>query len=214
MRRWRAPATSASRSISICPSARSCSKATAPSTASSAPERLEAHRLIEEFMILANVAAAETLEKARVPLIYRVHDEPALEKRACAARIPRHARHPLRQGRRACAPKPSTACSPGEGPRRRAAGQRSGAAQPGAGRIRRRELRPFRPQPAPLRPFHLADPPLCRPDRASRADPRAQARRRRPARERRSRSSSPKSPPRFPPPSAAPWWPSARPTTG
>ncbi len=45
-----------------------------------APERLEAHRLIEEFMILANVAAAETLEKARVPLVYRVHDEPALEK--------------------------------------------------------------------------------------------------------------------------------------
>ena len=40
------------------------------------PERLGAHRLIEEFMILANVAAAETLEKARVPLIYRVHDEP------------------------------------------------------------------------------------------------------------------------------------------
>ena len=44
------------------------------------PERLDAHRLIEEFMILANVAAAETLERARVPLIYRVHDEPALEK--------------------------------------------------------------------------------------------------------------------------------------
>ncbi len=31
-------------------------------------------------MILANVAAAETLEAARVPLIYRVHDEPSLEK--------------------------------------------------------------------------------------------------------------------------------------
>ncbi|MGN6569881.1 MAG: ribonuclease R [Pseudolabrys sp.] len=44
------------------------------------PERLEAHRLIEEFMILANVAAAETLERAHVPLIYRVHDEPSLEK--------------------------------------------------------------------------------------------------------------------------------------
>jgi ribonuclease R len=44
------------------------------------PERLESHRLIEEFMILANVAAAETLEGARVPLIYRVHDEPSLEK--------------------------------------------------------------------------------------------------------------------------------------
>jgi ribonuclease R len=44
------------------------------------PERLDAHKLIEEFMILANVAAAETLEKARTPLIYRVHDEPSLEK--------------------------------------------------------------------------------------------------------------------------------------
>jgi len=44
------------------------------------PERLEAHRLIEEFMILANVAAAETAERGRVPLIYRVHDEPSLEK--------------------------------------------------------------------------------------------------------------------------------------
>ncbi len=31
-------------------------------------------------MILANVAAAETLERASVPLIYRVHDEPSLEK--------------------------------------------------------------------------------------------------------------------------------------
>jgi ribonuclease R len=44
------------------------------------PERLDAHRLIEEFMILANVAAAETLERARTPLIYRVHDEPSMEK--------------------------------------------------------------------------------------------------------------------------------------
>ena len=44
------------------------------------PERLDAHRLIEEFMILANVAAAETLEKKALPLIYRVHDEPSVEK--------------------------------------------------------------------------------------------------------------------------------------
>jgi ribonuclease R len=44
------------------------------------PERLDAHRLIEEFMILANVAAAETLERARVPLIYRDHDEPDPER--------------------------------------------------------------------------------------------------------------------------------------
>src|SRR4029453_6179742 len=42
--------------------------------------RLESMRLIEEFMIMANVAAAETLEKAKMPLIYRVHEEPSKEK--------------------------------------------------------------------------------------------------------------------------------------
>src|SRR4029077_18968069 len=36
--------------------------------------------LIEGCMIVANVAAAETLERAHVPLIYRVHDEPDLER--------------------------------------------------------------------------------------------------------------------------------------
>ncbi|WP_394801967.1 ribonuclease R [Rhizobium halophilum] len=44
------------------------------------PERLDAHKLIEEMMIQANVAAAETLEKKRQPLVYRVHDAPALSK--------------------------------------------------------------------------------------------------------------------------------------
>ncbi len=43
-------------------------------------ERLESMRLIEEFMVLANVAAAETLEKTRMALIYRVHEEPSKEK--------------------------------------------------------------------------------------------------------------------------------------
>jgi len=43
-------------------------------------ERLEAMRLIEEFMIQANVAAAETLEKHRLPPIYRNHDAPSKEK--------------------------------------------------------------------------------------------------------------------------------------
>ncbi len=44
------------------------------------PPRLDAHRLIEEFMIQANVAAAEELEKRKVPLLYRVHDNPTQEK--------------------------------------------------------------------------------------------------------------------------------------
>lgn len=38
--------------------------------------RLDSHRLIEEFMIAANVAAAEALEKRHQPCMYRVHDAP------------------------------------------------------------------------------------------------------------------------------------------
>lgn len=41
---------------------------------------LEAHRLVEEMMIQANVSAAETLEQKKTPLIYRVHDAPSQEK--------------------------------------------------------------------------------------------------------------------------------------
>ena len=43
-------------------------------------ERLESMKLIEEFMVLANVAAAEALEQRRTPLIYRIHDRPSQEK--------------------------------------------------------------------------------------------------------------------------------------
>jgi len=43
-------------------------------------ERYDSHKLIEEFMILANVAAAEALEAKRASCIYRVHDQPASER--------------------------------------------------------------------------------------------------------------------------------------
>lgn len=50
--------------------------------------RLDAHKLIEEFMILANVAAASALEKkngrqkslGETPCVYRIHDKPSFEK--------------------------------------------------------------------------------------------------------------------------------------
>jgi len=45
-------------------------------------ERFDAHRLIEEMMIQANVCAAETCEEKRVPVIYRIHDAPDPEKLA------------------------------------------------------------------------------------------------------------------------------------
>ncbi len=44
------------------------------------PDRLDAHRLIEEFMVLANVAAAEELTRLKHPLLFRVHEEPSVEK--------------------------------------------------------------------------------------------------------------------------------------
>ncbi len=43
-------------------------------------DRLDAHRLIEEFMVLANVAAAEELQRLKQPLLYRVHEEPSQDK--------------------------------------------------------------------------------------------------------------------------------------
>ncbi|MEO1658821.1 MAG: ribonuclease R [Pseudomonadota bacterium] len=43
-------------------------------------DRLDAHRLIEEFMVLANVCAAETLEERERTCVYRVHDRPDPER--------------------------------------------------------------------------------------------------------------------------------------
>ncbi|MCW6531786.1 VacB/RNase II family 3'-5' exoribonuclease [Sphingomonas sp. MMSM20] len=43
-------------------------------------ERLDAHRLIEDYMVAANVAAARALEAKKAPVMYRVHEPPAREK--------------------------------------------------------------------------------------------------------------------------------------
>ena len=43
-------------------------------------ERLDAHRLIEDYMIAANVAAAKALEAKVAPVVYRVHEPPSREK--------------------------------------------------------------------------------------------------------------------------------------
>lgn len=43
-------------------------------------ERLDAHRLIEDYMIAANVAAAKALEAKKSPVMYRIHEPPSREK--------------------------------------------------------------------------------------------------------------------------------------
>ena len=44
------------------------------------PQRLDAHKVIEEFMIAANVCAAQTLDQLKSPVIYRIHPVPSFEK--------------------------------------------------------------------------------------------------------------------------------------
>ena len=43
-------------------------------------DRLDAHRLVEDYMIAANVAAARALEAKKAPVMYRVHERPSREK--------------------------------------------------------------------------------------------------------------------------------------
>ena len=43
-------------------------------------DRLDAHRLVEDYMIAANVAAARALEAKKAPVMYRVHEPPSREK--------------------------------------------------------------------------------------------------------------------------------------
>jgi ribonuclease R len=69
------------------------------------PERLDAHRVIEEFMIQANVSAAQLLDRLKTPLVYRIHAPPSAEKMVALAdflqtldiRIPRATRLTTRQ---------------------------------------------------------------------------------------------------------------------
>ena len=133
------------------------------------PPRLDAHRLIEEFMIAANVAAAETLEAKRSPLIYRVHDSPSKEKLAALGeflntigiKLPKSGTLKPAQFNRILADTRAT-------PTAELVGEVI-LQEPGPGRIQAGKFRPFRLEPAPLRAFHLADPPLCRSHRPSRA---------------------------------------------
>ncbi len=42
--------------------------------------RFDSHKIVEEFMILANICAAETIKKNKLPFLYRIHEPPAFEK--------------------------------------------------------------------------------------------------------------------------------------
>ncbi|MCC5990958.1 MAG: ribonuclease R [Rhodobacteraceae bacterium] len=61
-------------------------------------ERFDAHRLVEEFMVLANVAAAETLREKGSALLYRVHEEPSPEKMEALRELARESGFALAKG--------------------------------------------------------------------------------------------------------------------
>ncbi|MBP2299614.1 ribonuclease R [Azospirillum picis] len=63
-----------------------------------ARERHDSHRLIEEFMIAANVAAAEVLETRTMPGLYRVHDRPSMDKMEALRGFLAEIGHPLAKG--------------------------------------------------------------------------------------------------------------------
>jgi ribonuclease R len=75
-RRCSPRATSASRWSSTCPNAGGARRE-GPHPVGAPRERLDAHRLVEDYMIAANVAAAKALETKKAPVMYRVHERRA-----------------------------------------------------------------------------------------------------------------------------------------
>lgn len=121
-------------------------------------ERLDAHRLIEEFMVLANVAAAEELERLRQPLLYRVHEEPSPDKIDALREVAQASGFTLAGSAEDRASEP--ALGAGRGQRIRRPAQYVHAAGDDPGLLRAAEPRAFRAGAALLCAFHLADPAL------------------------------------------------------
>ncbi len=126
-----------------------------------AAERNVAHRLIEEFMLLANETVAAHIEEQGVPSLYRVHEEPDPAKVEALRRI--HFDNGLRaarSGRSARAGRFSAAGGEDPGATGRKAHRLPLAPHDAESPVRRRESRALRPGGRCLHPLHVADSPL------------------------------------------------------
>ena len=175
------------RSATRAPARRSRSPPTSPSSSSTptatwsardAVEQTEAHGLIEQLMICANERVAEHCERRKVPTLYRVHERPDparvadLVAKLAALDVPTP---PLPPRRRSISPSQAgelvaeasrLVAARGQAPRPRSGGVYiTRAALAEARHVLRSQPRPRRPRQPRLRPLHLADPPLPRPDR-------------------------------------------------
>ncbi len=111
-------------------------------------------------MILANVAAAETLERARTPLIYRVHDEPGPEKIESLREFLASIELSMPKGQTIHTAQFNYILKRVKGTDVEETGEPDHPAVAVAGGIRRRELRSLRTKSAQVCAFHVADPPL------------------------------------------------------
>ncbi len=124
-------------------------------------ERLDAHRLIEDYVIAANVAAAKALEARKAPVMYRIHEPPSREKLTALKDYLDTFDIGLALGQvittktfnRIIEQIGGFACAPAD--------HGTDTAQPDPGLLRPAQCRPFRPGARFLCAFHLADPPLC-----------------------------------------------------
>ena len=123
-----------------------------------ARESLEAHRLIEEMMIQANVSAAEALEQKRTPLIFRIHDSPSPEKLQALSDFLETLDIPWTKGEVVKTERFNRLLAQARGgPHAEIVNEvvlRTQMQRP----VQPRQHRPLRPEPGTLRPLHLADP--------------------------------------------------------
>jgi ribonuclease R len=130
--------------------------------------RNEAHRLIEEAMLAANVCAADFIAGAKHPALYRVHEGPTPEKRLAlqnylqGAGLGLHLSDEPKPAE--CRPSPQATKDRPDAP----ADPHDAAALDAAGHLHGHQRRPLRPGLRRLHPLHQPDPPLPGPAGAPR----------------------------------------------
>jgi ribonuclease R len=157
--------------------ARSTSRPPRPISSSTANGKIEqilprtrndAHRLIEECMLAANVCAADLLERHKHPTLFRIHASPSKEKLNQLRTFLKQMGLNLGGGDVAQRVRLCRAAAKDQAASRRAAAADHAAALDAAGGLQPGKHRPFRPVLRGLCPLHQPDPALSRPADASR----------------------------------------------
>ncbi len=125
-------------------------------------QRLDSHKLIEEFMICANVAAAEALEARRQPCMYRIHEPPDAAKLEALRPILRDLGYSLPKGQTIRTSNLNPILEGAKGKDHEQMVNEAILRAQSQARYSPRQPGPFRFGAAPLCTFHFAHSPLCR----------------------------------------------------